>query len=45
MYVLFSDPWRPLSVASDDAPKRQNSTFELSLIIPHGVHCYVSKER
>ncbi|KAI8332202.1 peptidase S28 [Chlamydoabsidia padenii] len=35
------DPWRPLSVASDDAPtKRQNTTNELYFMIPKGVHCF-----
>ncbi|CAO3621778.1 unnamed protein product [Cunninghamella echinulata] len=34
------DPWKPLSVESDDAPKRRNTTFEKSLVIPNGVHCF-----
>ncbi|KAI8067744.1 peptidase S28 [Gongronella butleri] len=34
------DPWRWLSVASPDAPKRTNSSTQYFVTLPHGVHCF-----
>lgn len=35
------DPWRSLSVASPDAPRRNSTNQTLYLEIPNGVHCWV----